>query len=292
MNPETESSGYEPASDHLAHPSRREALKALAGGLAASGELAAAIKHAGAPETGLVEYIRQNRRPIEYEKIFQEKSPIVFLGFRADIAADRRELVENLPRFGATHLALAELPESVQAGAEKYVAGELDWNGFLEAMPAGEGYAALARRFEQVLDAAREEKIKILCLDMPKRVQERNNGRLRSANQASIVLRVMEADPKARILVCDDRAELADKPDRPSAPAVIAEQAGARLKPTVVSFAGVRKASEQHPTLEDDIAKAASELGFEHEKFFIAVSRQKQKDSHIVVHLPQEAENA
>jgi len=236
-------------------------------------------------------FITRHREIVDYAKLWPKEIPVLFIGERHTVKADKEEIIKNLAVFkklGMTHLAMEMLREEQQKIVDDYSAGKIDRGKVLEIFKQGwDKRPGIAEKYMELLDAAKSNGMRILAVDLYTDSSEYGTTeffRKRNANWARIAESILQ-DKKSRILFYNGQSHSGYNKVHDSANEIL-ERTG--IKSSVVEFAGGEVAPSDVYFFVDKVAKAAQNLEIGREKFSLRIkSDDDVRGMDVVIHLPQ-----
>lgn len=237
------------------------------------------------------DFIAKHKEVVDYAKLWENETPVLFIGERHTLKSDKDEIIRSLPmlkKLGMTHLAMEMLREEQQQIVDNYLAGKITREKVLEIFKDGwDKGPGIPEKYMELLDAAKSNGMRILAIDLYTASSEYSTEeffRKRNANWARIAESVLK-DKKAKILFyCGQSHSGYNKVD--DSANEILEKMGIRSK--VIEFAGGEVAPEDAYFFVDKVAKAAQGLKVGGEKFGLRVkSDDDVRGMDYVIHLPQ-----
>lgn len=237
------------------------------------------------------DFIAQHRETVDYAKLWPKEMPVLFIGERHTVKADKDEIIKNLAVFkklGMTHFAMEMLREEQQKIVDDYLSGKIDKGKVLDIFKQGwDKGQGIPEKYMELLDVAKSNGMHILAVDVYTASSEYNTAeffRKRNANWARIAESILK-DKKARILFYNGQSHSGYNKVHDSANEIL-ESMG--IKSSVVEFAGGEVASDDTYFFVDKVARAAQSLKIGGEKFgFRIKSDDDVRRMDYVVHLPQ-----
>lgn len=237
------------------------------------------------------DFITKHKESVDYAKLWENKTPVLFIGERHTVKSDKDEIIKNLPilkKLGMTHLAMEMLLEEHQQIVDNYLDGKIASEKILkifkDSWDKGPG---IPEKYMELIDVAKSNSMRILAIDLYTASSEQSTGeffRKRNANWARIAESILK-NKKARILFYCGQAHSGYNKIHDSANEILVELG---IGSKVVEFAGGEIAPQDPYFFVDKVAKAAEGLKIEGEKFGFRVSPANDvRGMDYVIHLPQ-----
>jgi hypothetical protein len=250
------------------------------------------------------EFIRQGTQPADYNQIWPDDVPVMFYGEdNHKVQAFKTEAAEYLRSFkpnGAnantdkskrpTHLAMEMLNEKDQPLINRYLDGKATRDEVLNLFKENWNWApGIPEKYMDMVDAAKEANMKILCLNSPNApVAEMN------ANWARIMGQTLRENPNARIFAYSGEAHTGysrlsnpkDIAKYGSVNEILAQRFG--HKSVVVDTSGGAKYTDQVGINADKLGEAARLTAKDQQRFMVPLKRDEvPREADYLVHLPQ-----
>lgn len=237
------------------------------------------------------EFIAKHRESVDYAKLWEKETPVLFVGERHTLMSDKDEIIKYLPEFkklGMTHFAMEMLREDQQKIIDDYLAGKVTRDEVLKIFKDGwDKRPGIPEKYMELFDAAESNGIHILAIDLYTDSSEYGTAeffRKRNANWARIAESALK-DKEARILFYCGQSHSGYSRVDDSANEIL-EKMG--IKSKVIEFAGGEVAPRDAHFFVDKVAKTAQTLKIGREKFGLRIkSDDDVRGMDYVIHLPQ-----
>lgn len=239
-------------------------------------------------------FITQHRESVDYAKLWDNETPVLFIGERHDVISDKDELIKNLPNFrkngnGITHIAMEMLEEHHQKIVDDYYDDKIDRERVLEIFKKGwdKGHG-IPEKYMEIIDTAKSNGVRVLAIDLYTESSDFFTGnffRERNANWARIATQILSEDKEAKILFYCGQSHSGYNEVDDSANEILK---GMGIKSKVIEFAGGEKANNDVHFFTDKVARAAQSINLDREKFGLHIdSGDDVRGSDYIIHLPQ-----
>lgn len=241
----------------------------------------------------ITNFITQHRENVDYARLWDNKTQVLFVGERHTLMPDKDELIKSLPHFrdrGMTHLAMEMLQEHHQEVIDDYFSGEIGREKVLEILKKGwqDKGPGIPEKYMEIIDVAKLNNMRVLAIDLSTELPNYSPGgffRKRNINWARIVKSTLEENEKARILLFCGAAhggyyEIKDRANQ------ILEGMGVKSK--VIEFSGGEAVKKEDAySFEKKVAIAAQETETAEERFGLHIDSSAARGADFVIHLPQ-----
>lgn len=245
-----------------------------------------------AEQKKIVEFIKQHRESVNYEKIWAQDKPVVFVGERHTLKSDKDEIINNLPelkKMGLTHVAMEMLLEEHQPVIDDYFSGKTDQRQLLKIFADGwNKRPGIAEKYMEFVDVLKAHNIQLLGIDLYTATAEYGTGEFfkkRNENWARLIAGVIKKDVRAKVLVYNGQSHSGYNMVDDSANEILNN--AYNLPSTTVEFAGGQITSDNN-FFVDKIGKAAQNLKIDKTKFGLPIDAQAEvREADYIIHLPQ-----
>ncbi len=239
-----------------------------------------------------LEAIKKFKSKVDYKQLLENASKIVIIGETHPVDELREELRNNIKEFkklGFTHLAMEALPSARQQLLDDYYAGKATRQQVVEALKKDWGWSP--ESYMKLIDAAKEEGIKIVCLDVKLTKEQKEkwakekdysaDERFREAHWAKIMDEQLKADPKAKIMALVGMGHTGIDADRKGHLTTLTKEAG--YKPIVINLYSRERLLKN---LFDDAVETAK---LQNERFMIPVyGKDKFRPCDYIIFVPED----
>ena len=242
---------------------------------------------AGLEETK--EFISRYREEVDYGKIWSENDPVLFVGERHTVFADKDEIInqmEGLKNLGMTHLALEMIQSTDQYLIDKYVQGELERETLIRLLTYWDKREGMAERYVQMIDKAISLDIKVIGIELPLMDDgSRQKFDQRNKSWASVIANQVNSRDKARVVVFCGASHAGYYPKGDRTNNMLSSNYGIGSK--VIDFTGGELTDNENFSIDETISSAASSLGISNDHFMIRNKIDESRPTDIYIHLPQ-----
>ncbi len=240
----------------------------------------------------IANFISEHREKVDYTKLWDKKTPVLFIGERHTVLSDKDELIRQIPNFkkmGMTHIAIEMLREEEQPLIDGYFKGIIEREKILaifkNGWDKGEG---IPEKYMEIIDTAKANGIAVLCIDLYTASSEYSTGaffKKRNMNWARIIKETIKKQPKARVLVYNGSAHSGYNEVDDSANEILKKMS---IVAKVVEFAGGEKVEGEPYLFDDKIGVAAKLQKLADSRFALKIdSKDEVRGTDYIVHLPQ-----
>ncbi len=242
-----------------------------------------------------LEAVKKFKSAVDYKQLLDNASKIVFFGETHPLNELRDELRDNIKQFkklGFTHLAMEALPSERQKLIDDYYAGKATRDQVLEALKKDWGWSP--ESYMKLIDAAKDEGIKIVCLDVKITKEQKEkwakdkdysaDSRFREAHWAKIMDAQLKADPKARIMALVGMGHTGIDATKKDYLTTLTKEAG--HKPLVINLCSPERSFKNY---FDEAVETAKLQG---ERFMIPVyGKDSFRPCDYIIHVPGKADD-
>lgn len=129
---------------------------------------------------GISDFITKHKELVDYTKLWESETPVLFIGERHTLNSDKDEIIKNLPilkKLGMTHLAMEMLREEEQQIVDDYLSGKISREIILEIFKNGwDKGPGIPEKYMELLDAAKLNGMRILAVDLYTASSEYSTG--------------------------------------------------------------------------------------------------------------------
>lgn len=238
-----------------------------------------------------LEALKKFNSPVDYKELLKNAKRVALFGETHPVDEVRDELISHMKEFkelGFTDLALEALPSTRQGLIDDYLKGKAEREDVRKALQEDWGWSPDS--YLQLIDAAKENGLNVLCLDVkiPKEKRDEwhkkgdflKDSRVREAHWNKLLGKRLGEDPQARILTLAGMGHTGVDSTRKATLTSLLDEGG--YKPTVINFHSTQSAF--FDTLFEDAVKEAKLID---KRFMIPVySDNSFRPSDHIVHLP------
>jgi len=240
-----------------------------------------------------IEFIEKHRAPGDWSRVWDKKTRILFVAENHDVIEDRLATADAMRSSGTTHLAMEFLYQDDQPKIDAYLENKESRStirGLLKEVALWSG-AEVAESYMNLIDAAKENRIAVIGIDIRKRTSTDSDKDVVPRNKAwaPVLERVLSKNPDGRIVVLVGAMHTGyvdqshyhyptanQAVEEKGVPSIVVRLAGGQKDLAALDTATTRRAS---------VDLAARRLGIENTSFLIRTT--KKEDSDFVYHAPQ-----